>query len=179
MELIVIGLTGSISCYKILDLVSKMSQRGYTVQGVLTHGALQFIQPLSLEYLTGIPPVLPDIQQVNNPDHIGIADKTRLFLVAPATANIIGKLAHGIADDSLTTLALAIPIQVPRLLAPAMNHRMFSHPLVQQNLKILEETGWQIIPPGSGHLACGHEGEGRLAEPSQILEFIEKTLSFS
>ncbi len=171
---VLLGITGSIACFKAAKLTSLLSQNHWEVQVILTKHALQFIQPLTFEYLSGRVPVLPEIHPIRQEDHVALAEWCQVFLIAPATANILGKLAAAIADDMLSTIALAIPLEVPRFLAPAMNQRMYSHPLVQKNLKTLQEIGYSLIPPSSGPLACGHEGPGRMAEPEVILETLEK-----
>ena len=176
---ILLGVTGSIACFKAAKLTSLFSQRHWDVRVVLTKNALQFIQPLTFEYLSGHPVALPEISPCHQEDHIALAEWCEMFLIAPATANILGKLAAAIADDMLSTIALALPKETPKFLAPAMNQRMYTHPLVQKNLKTLQEIGYHLIPPSSGHLACGHEGKGRMAEPEEILKVLEQHIQAS
>jgi phosphopantothenoylcysteine decarboxylase/phosphopantothenate--cysteine ligase len=169
---IVLGVTGGIAAYKAAALTSKLAQAGAEVDVILTHSALQFIQPLTFQSLSHRP-VYTDKFQEPDPSviaHIELADKADLVLIAPATANIIGKMANGIADDMLTTTVLAT--KAPVMLAPAMNVNMYAHPAVTANLQRLSEYGYRFIEPGEGLLACGWVGKGRLAEPEEIVEAV-------
>lgn len=179
MARILLGVSGSIAAYKAVDLCSRLVQRGHEVVPVLTISAQKFVQPLSFSYVCRHNAVAPHFseQMDLSQDHIALADWTEVFLIAPATANIMGKLAGAIADDALSTLALAVDLQRPHFLAPAMNHRMFAHPLVQKNIEILRELGYEILEPQEGHLACGHQGPGRMMEPQDMVQRIEMMLS--
>ncbi|WP_286884345.1 bifunctional phosphopantothenoylcysteine decarboxylase/phosphopantothenate--cysteine ligase CoaBC [Aneurinibacillus sp. UBA3580] len=170
---IVIGVTGGIAIYKVADLCSKLTQRGADVWVLMTGSATRFVQPITFQALVRNP-VLTDTFQEPNPaviSHIDVADRADLFLVAPATANIIGKMANGIADDIVTTAYLAT--KAPVWIAPAMNVNMYGHPAVQNNMRRLTEYGYRFIEPAEGYLACGWTGKGRLAEPAHILGEIE------
>jgi phosphopantothenoylcysteine decarboxylase/phosphopantothenate--cysteine ligase len=163
---------GGIACYKAADLVRLLVQHGARVRVVMTQNAREFITPLTLQTLSGAP-VSTDtfnLTQESEIGHIRLADDADVVVVAPATANVIGKLAAGIADDLLTTVLIAT--RVPRLLAPAMNVHMFENPIVQDNLRRLRAVGYHVVGPASGDLACGYTGFGRLSEPEEILEEI-------
>ncbi len=159
---IVLGVTGSIAAYKAADLVSQLKKRGHEVHVVMTRDAQEFITPLTLQVLSRQPVTgnLYDEKQSWHPGHIELADKADLLVVAPATANVIARLAHGIADDSLGAIYLAT--LAPVLIAPAMNGKMWKHPATQANVAILKERGVHFIGPEEGMLACGYEGIGRL-----------------
>lgn len=176
---IVIGVTGGIAAYKACELVSLLSKRGATVQVVMTENATQFVHPLTFQTLSGRPVIhsLFQPQTVSKVEHVDLGVKADLIAIVPATANIIGKLAHGIADDFLTTLVLAAKGSV--LVAPAMNSRMYVHRVVQANLNELRALGYRIVAPATGTLACGEEGVGRLADPESILAEIEAVLAKS
>lgn len=170
---IVIGVTGGIAIYKIADLCSKLTQKGANVWVLMTESATRFVQPITFQSLVRNP-VLTDTFQEPNPNfisHIHVADMADLFLVAPATANTIGKMANGIADDIVTTTYLAT--KAPVWIAPAMNVNMYNHPAVQNNMGRLAGYGHRFIEPDEGYLACGWTGKGRLAEPFDILGEIE------
>lgn len=165
---IVIGVTGGIAIYKVADLCSKLTQQGADVWVLMTEAATRFIQPITFQALVRNP-VLTDTFQEPNPaviSHIDVADRADLFLVAPATANVIAKMAGGIADDIVTTACLAT--KAPVWVAPAMNVNMYGHPATQRNMAQLEAYGYRFIEPAEGYLACGWVGKGRLAEPSDI-----------
>ncbi|WNC12710.1 bifunctional phosphopantothenoylcysteine decarboxylase/phosphopantothenate--cysteine ligase CoaBC [Brevibacillus brevis] len=169
---IVLGVSGGIAAYKAAALTSKLTQAGAQVNVILTHNALQFVQPLTFQALSHQPVhtdtfTEPDAHVIS---HIELADKADLVLVAPATANIIGKMANGIADDMLTTTLLAT--KSPVMVAPAMNVNMYDHPAVQANMEKLAEYGYRFVEPGVGLLACGWIGKGRLAEPEEIVEAV-------
>lgn len=169
---IVVGMAGGIACYKAADLVRLLVQHGARVRALMTQNAREFITPLTLQTLSGAP-VSTDtfsLTQESEIGHIRLADDADVVVVAPATANVIGKLAAGIADDLLTTVLIAT--RVPRLLAPAMNVHMFENPIVQDNLRRLRAVGYHVVGPASGDLACGYTGFGRLSEPEEILEEI-------
>lgn len=170
---VVLGITGGIACYKSAALASKLVQRGYNVEVVMTENATQFITPHTFEALIHNR-VMVDTFDRNFPhqvEHVALADKADLLIVAPATANAIAKAAHGIADDMLTTTILAC--DCPKLIAPAMNTRMYDNPVTRDNLEILRKYGWQVIEPATGHLACGTSGKGKMPEPEDLLEAID------
>ncbi|MBO8162327.1 MAG: bifunctional phosphopantothenoylcysteine decarboxylase/phosphopantothenate--cysteine ligase CoaBC [Brevibacillus sp.] len=169
---IVLGVSGGIAAYKAAALTSKLTQLGAKVHVILTAHAQKFIQPLTFQALSHLP-VYVDTFAEPDPHtiaHIDLADRADLVLIAPATANVIGKLANGIADDMLTTTLLAT--QAPVLIAPAMNVNMYHHPAVTANMRRLAEYGYRFIEPGEGVLACGWIGKGRLAEPEDIAEAV-------
>jgi phosphopantothenoylcysteine decarboxylase / phosphopantothenate---cysteine ligase len=174
---ILIGITGGIAAYKVPFLVRILVNAGLDVRTVMTDAATKFVTPLTLATLSGNP-VLSDMwAEDDGPSvqHIEIADKSRLAVIAPATANIIGKFAAGIADDLLTTIFLAL--KCPVLICPSMNVNMFNNPMVQRNLRTLKDMGYHIMEPESGYLACGWSGEGRLPEPETIADKILSMLS--
>lgn len=174
---IVLGVTGGIAAYKAIALTSKLSQAGAIVQVILTEGAQQFVTPLSFQAISRQPVYLDTFDELDPKkiQHIDLADWADLFVIAPATANIIGKYANGIADDMLSTTLLATT--APVYIAPAMNVDMYQHPAVQNNLDILAKRGVQFVDPNEGYLACGYTGKGRLAEPEEIIAYLEKKLT--
>jgi len=169
MPMVVVGITGCIAAYKACELVRELQKRDVDVWAVMTANATRFVTPLTLETLTHHPVFTDQFLLGEGSDirHISLADSADLLLVAPATANTIGKLAQGIADDALSTLYTATT--APVLVAPAMNVNMFHHPAVLENLATLRSRGVGVIEPGSGYLACGWLGEGRLAETADIV----------
>lgn len=167
---IVLGVTGGIACFKAAALASMLVKQHANVQVIMTENATKFVTPLTFEQLTG-QKALTDTFDRNfqhSVEHIAVADRADLVLIAPATANIIAKLAHGLADDMLTTTVLAC--DCPKAIAPAMNTKMYENPVTQDNLATLRRYGWEVAEPASGHLACGTEGKGRLPEPEELLE---------
>jgi phosphopantothenoylcysteine decarboxylase / phosphopantothenate---cysteine ligase len=171
---IVLGVSGGIAAYKAAALTSKLTQAGALVHVILTEGALQFIQPLTFQALSHLP-VYTDTFTEPDPhviSHIDLADRADLVLIAPATANVIGKMANGIADDMLTTTVLAT--KAPVMVAPAMNVNMYNHPAVIANMDKLTAYGYRFVEPGVGLLACGWIGKGRLAEPEEIVEAVRQ-----
>jgi len=173
---ILVGVTGGIAAYKTAALVSRLVQAGAGVSVVMTEAATRFVGPLTFQTLTGRavyvnPFVAPETYRS---DHVALADLAEIVVVAPATANTIGKLAHGIADDLLSTLLLAV--DVPVLMAPAMNVRMWNHPAVAANVAAIGSRGVRFVGPGEGQLACGTSGKGRMAEPDDIFAQILATL---
>ena len=167
---IVLGVTGSIAAYKAADLTSRLTKQGANVNVVMTADALRFITPLAFKTLSRHPVVtdLYDEEEGWKPTHIGLADEADLLLIAPATANTIAKLAHGIADDALSCIALALNPQAKLFMAPAMNGKMWLHPATQQNVAVLKARGVEFIGPEEGMLSCGYEGLGRLWEVEKI-----------
>jgi phosphopantothenoylcysteine decarboxylase/phosphopantothenate--cysteine ligase len=173
---IILGVTGSIAAYKAADLASKLVKRGHAVHVVMTEAAARFITPLTLRTLSRNPVVSGVFDEAEGwkPGHIDLADRADLLLVAPATANAIAGLAHGLAHDALTEIALAT--EAPVLIAPAMNGKMWKHPATQANVALLHSRGVQFIGPEEGLLACGYEGLGRLWNVDEIVERAEKLL---
>ncbi len=175
---VVLGVTGGIACYKSAALASKLVQRGYNVEVVLTKNATEFIGPHTFEALTHNRAMTDTFDRnfQSHVEHVALADRADVLLVAPATANVIAKAAHGIADDMLTTTILAC--DCPKLIAPAMNTRMYENPVTQDNLEILRNYGWQVIEPASGHLACGAVGKGKMPEPEDLLEAVDHAVRY-
>ena len=169
---ILLGVTGGIAAYKAAALASALVKQHAWVEVVMTAHATQFIAPLTFEQLTGNRCMVDTFDRnfSHQVEHIALADRTDLVIIAPATANVCGKLAHGLADDMLTTTVLACTC--PKLIAPAMNTKMFENPVTQDNLELLRRYGWEVIPPASGRLACGAVGAGKLPEPEDILQHI-------
>jgi len=170
MKTIVLGVTGSIAAYKAADLTSRLVKRGYDLRVVMTRNAAEFVTPLTFQTLSRNPVTLSvfDEKESWHPGHIDLADRASLLLVAPATANVIAKLASGIADDALTSIALATA--APVLIAPAMNGKMWLHPATQENVGRLRARGVEFIGPEEGLLACGYEGIGRLWSIEEIAD---------
>lgn len=178
MKRILLGVTGSISAYKSADLANFLTKKGYQVDVVLTEHAAHFITPLTLQSLTKRP-IYQNVMSEVNPagiQHIDLAKQADLFIVAPASAHTIGKLAHGLADDLLSTVALALPNGTPKLIAPAMNTQMYQNLVVQKNLTLLTSYGYQEIVPRSALLACGDYGKGALATVETIIEAIDQQI---
>ncbi len=174
---VVLGVTGGIAAYKAASLCSKLVQAGAEVRVIMTQSAVQFITPLTFQTISRHD-VMVDIfdeKDASSVSHIDIADRADLFVVAPATANMLAKMTYGLADDMLSTTLLATT--APILVAPAMNVHMYEHAAVQHNMKILKERGVHFIDPNEGQLACGYVGKGRLAEPEQIFDRIQSLLS--
>ena len=166
---IIVGVTGSIAAYKAADLVSKLGKRGFEVHVVMTHGAQEFITPLTMQTLSKNPVVTSVFESGDwKPAHIDLADRAALLLIAPATANILAELAHGLAGNPLCEIALAT--LAPVLIAPAMNGKMWQHAATQQNVALLKSRGVEFIGPEDGMLACGYEGVGRLWSVDDIVE---------
>lgn len=170
MSLVALGVTGGIGAYKAVEVARGLQKRGHEVVALMTRSARRFVGPVTFEAITRRRVITDQWAPGMNADieHIALTTEIDLLLIAPATANIIAKLAHGIADDFLTSFVLAL--RKPILLAPAMNTNMFEHPAVQANLATLAARGVQFVDPGSGYLACGWIGKGRLAEPDEIAE---------
>jgi phosphopantothenoylcysteine decarboxylase len=175
---IVLGVTGSIAAHKAADLASQLTKQKCNVRVVMTTDAQRFITPLPFKTLSRHPVVtdLYDEEEGWKPTHIQLADEADLFLVAPATANVMAKMAHGIADDALTCIALALNPKAKILLAPAMNGKMWLHAATQQNVATLKSRGAEFIGPEAGMLSCGYEGIGRLWPVEKIAERALKLL---
>ena len=174
---VLLGVTGGIACYKSANLASALVKQGANVQVVMTKNATEFIGPHTFESLTGnrVSVDTFDRNYQFQVEHIALADQADLVLVAPATANVLAKLAHGLADDMLTTTILAC--NCPKIAAPAMNTKMYENPVTQDNLDILRKYGWEIVEPASGRLACGAVGRGKMPEPEDLLETVLHALS--
>ena len=176
---VLLGITGSIAAYKSADLASQLKKLGHDVYCVMTQDASQFITPLTLQTLSQHP-VTIDLFEAGEgdwrPSHLQLADTADLFVISPATANVLAKLAHGIADDALSTIALALRPEAKVLVAPAMNGKMWLHPATQANVKTLQSRGVEFIGPDKGLLACGYEGIGRLWNVDEIVKKIQKLL---
>jgi phosphopantothenoylcysteine decarboxylase/phosphopantothenate--cysteine ligase len=174
--LIALGVTGGIGAYKAVEVARGLQKRGHDVAAVMTRSARRFVGEVTFEAITRRPVITDQFARGANADieHIALATDIALLVIAPATANLLGKLANGIADDFLSTLYLAT--RAPVLVAPAMNTNMLEHPAVQRNLQTLEARGVRVVDPGDGFLACGWIGKGRLAEPETIVEAAERLL---
>ena len=174
---VLLGVTGSIAAYKIASLASALKKLHADVHVLMTQNATNFINPITFESLTGNK-CLVDTFDRNfqfQVEHVSIAKKADVVMIAPASANVIGKLAHGIADDMLTTTVMACKCK--KYISPAMNTNMFENPIVQDNLKTLEHYGYEVIQPASGYLACGDTGAGKMPEPETLLAYIEKEIA--
>ncbi len=172
---IVVALSGGIACYKTATLVSRLVQQGAEVRVLMTESATRFVGPLTLQSLSGKPVLSSIWQSDDNPDsqHIGVARWCDLMVIAPATANILAKLAHGLTDDMVSLIACALPSGTPLLLAPAMNADMWANPIVQKNVVTLNALDHvTMVGPESGWQACRTDGAGRMSEPEAILEAI-------
>lgn len=175
---VLLGVTGGIAAYKAAALTSALVKQHAAVEVVMTQNATQFIAPLTFEQLTGRKTIVDTFDRnfVHQVEHIALADRTDLVMIAPATANVCAKLAHGLADDMLTTTVLAC--RCPKLIAPAMNTNMYENQVTQDNLNTLRHYGWEVIEPASGRLACGAVGKGKLPEPEDLLQYILRELAF-
>ena len=174
---LVVGVSGGIACYKACEIVRLLVGAGARVRVIMTAGAQRFVTPLTLQTLSGqaVATDTFDLTQESDIGHIQLADSADAIVIAPATANLLGKLANGIADDLLTTVLLAA--RAPVVIAPAMNVHMWEHAAVQENLARLVTRGVRVVGPGSGPLACGYEGPGRLAEPAEVVEEVLRALA--
>ena len=174
---VVLGVTGSIAAYKIANLASMLVKLHADVNVIMTRNATNFINPITFETLTGNKCLIDTFDRnfQFNVEHVALAKRADIFMVAPASANVIGKIAHGIADDMLTTTIMAC--KCPKLISPAMNTNMFENPILQDNLKILEKYGYELIQPASGYLACGDAGAGKMPEPETLLQYILRTIA--
>ena len=174
---VVIGVSGGIAVYKTLDVVSRLRKLGVNVNVIMTKSATEFVTPLSFQSLSQNYVVCDMFEDPKTWDveHISLAKRADVFLIAPATANVIGKIANGIADDMLTTSVMATKAKV--LIAPAMNTNMYENPILQRNINTLKELGYNFVEPESGRLACGDTGKGKLASPETIVDEVVKLLS--
>src|SRR5580658_391484 len=174
---VALGVGGGVAAYKAAELARALMERGFTVQAILTPAAEEFVRPLTFAALTGRKVLTNLFSAASSEDtlasaieHIRVAEENQILVIAPATADLLAKLAHGLAGDFLTTMYLAFT--GPVVLAPAMNTNMWNHPATRENLRILRERGHVVIEPGDGILACGMVGPGRLAEPEEIAEIV-------
>ena len=174
---VLLGVTGGIAAYKTAAMASALVKLHAAVEVVMTKNATQFITPLTFEELTGRRVMVDTFDRnfTHQVEHISLAQRTDLMIIAPATANVCAKLAHGLADDMLTTTALAC--KCPKLIAPAMNTNMYENPVTQDNLAALRRYGWEVIEPASGRLACGAVGKGKLPEPEALIPYILRLLA--
>lgn len=173
---VVLGVSGGIAAYKAAYLTSLLKKRGYDVHVILTSSAQEFVTPLTFETLSGNEAITDTFKRTDEYDvkHVSLAKKADMFIVAPATANILGKIASGIADDMLTTTLLAA--ECPVVFAPAMNTAMYEDPAVQDNIAVLKNRGYYVMDAGEGALACGDKGTGRMKEPEEIADYAENVL---
>ena len=173
---IVIGMTGGIACYKVCELITHLAREGANVEVVMTKNATEFITPLTIETLSKHKVITDMFEKKSHVEveHISIARKADLIVVVPATANIIGKVANGIADDMLSTTIMATPAKV--VFAPAMNNEMYNNAIVQDNIAKLKGYGYYFINPIEGNLACGYKAVGKLASKNTIIENIDNLL---
>ena len=174
---VLLGVTGGIAAYKAAALASALVKQHAAVEVVMTKNATEFVTPLTFEQLTGRRTMVDTFDRnfSHQVEHISLAERTDLVIIAPATANVCAKLAHGLADDMLTTTVLAC--RCPKLIAPAMNTNMYENPVTRDNLEILRRYGWDVIEPASGRLACGAVGKGKMPEPEDLLQHILKYLA--
>ena len=175
---VLLGVTGGIAAFKAASVASGLVKKGYNVETILTEHAQEFITPLTFEAITHTRCNTGMFERnfKFEVEHIALAKKADVVLIAPATANVIAKLAHGIADDMLSTTVLACTC--PKIIAPAMNTAMLANPVTQDNLKILASYGWTVIPSAEGYLACGDTGSGKLPEPSVLIDYVEQAAAF-
>ena len=175
---VLLGVSGGIAAYKAACLCSALVKLHANVEVIMTEHATEFISPLTFEQLTGRRTMVNTFDRnfSHQVEHISLANRTDLVIVAPATANVCAKLAHGLADDMLTTTILACTCK--KLIAPAMNTHMYENPVTQDNLEILRKYGWEIIEPAAGRLACGAVGKGKLPEPELLVKYVLKELAF-
>jgi phosphopantothenoylcysteine decarboxylase/phosphopantothenoylcysteine decarboxylase/phosphopantothenate--cysteine ligase len=174
---ILLGVTGSIAAYKAADLANNLTKKGHAVTVLMTKNATEFVSPLTFQTLTKHAVYTNSFEKISDFDveHVGLAKAADLLLIAPATANVIGKLAAGIADDMLTTVAMAVRDK-PIVICPAMNTAMYENPIVQGNIRKLTDLGYRFVEPREAVLACGDLGKGALADTEIILEYVENVL---
>ncbi len=175
---VILGITGGIACYKAAELTSLLVKQHADVNVIMTKGATEFMSPLTFEALTGNKVHTDVFDECSGTEipHISLSGKADALIIAPATANVIAKLAHGLADDMLTSTALAA--ECPKIIAPAMNTRMYENPVTQDNIETLKKYGWNVITPDSGRLACGDTGKGKLPSPEKLLEGVINEIAF-
>ena len=178
MARVILGVSASVAIHRALDVASELKKGGHDVTALMTSSATKLVAPLQFQAITGRR-VFHDLFEGADDDaydHLNPAREGDLLVCAPATADLLGRLAHGLADDMVSTTALAFPQDKPRLLAPAMNWRMWANPLVQRNVAALTEANWRIIGPAEGDLACGEQGRGRLATVDEIVDAVTSAL---
>lgn len=173
---IIFGMSGSIACYKACGLISALKKRGFDIRVVMTKNALQFVGPATIEGLTHHSPITDLFESETALEHIRLPEWADLTIICPASANVINKMSAGIADDALTSLFLAHVIGKPFLIAPAMNDRMYRHPITQESLRKLSTIGVRVLPTAVGMQACGTEGSGRLLEPEELERHVLQAL---
>jgi len=178
-KIIALGVTGSIAAHRAIDLTSEFTKLGYQVHVIMTEEARKFVTPLAFKTLSRNPVItsLHDEEEGWKPAHIELADKADAILIAPCSAQTIARLAWGFADDPLSAVALALEPHITRIIAPAMNGKMWLNSLTQDNVRRLKDHGWQFIGPASGMLSCGYEGIGRLWETQGIVETTHRWLN--
>ena len=178
MSRILLAAGASAALHKSCDLASRLAQEGHAVRVILTPRAARLLHPQLFEALTGEPAWVDEFGEARRSgmDHIALAQWAELFVVAPLSAGLASRLALGLADDLVTTVALALAPEVPRVLCPAMNPNMLASPPIERNLATLAADGWRVVEPGAGRLACGVEGKGRMAEPEAIVAFLQEVL---
>lgn len=179
-KVILIGITGGIAAYKVCSLINILKKEGYEIKVIMTKAATKFVTPLTFQTLTNSP-VYSDIFKIIdkvNVEHISLADWCDVFVLAPATANTIGKISIGIADNLLTSVIMALPEKIPVIIVPAMNVHMWENPILQKNIDNLKrhKNKYIFVNPQKGMLACGYEGEGKIAELEKIVRVIKKVL---
>ncbi len=174
---VLLGVSGGIAAYKSASLASKLVKAGAEVRVIMTENARNFINPITLESLTGHKCIVDTFDRnfEFKVEHVALAKKADVIMIAPATANVMAKLAHGMADDMLTTTVLAS--NAPKIIAPAMNTAMYENPLTQHNMELLSKYGFEVITPASGYLACGDTGAGKMPEPEELYEYILKAIA--
>lgn len=179
MSRVLVGVGASAACFKAVAVCSALTQQGHSVQAVLTRHAARLVTPLQFSAVTGVKALCDEWEPADpsGMDHISLARAADLLLVCPASAGLIGSLAHGLAGDLLGSLALALEAGKPRLLAPAMNPEMWAHPAVRRNAATLRGDGWTIIGPADGPTACGERGAGRMSEPDEICAAVRAALA--
>jgi phosphopantothenoylcysteine decarboxylase / phosphopantothenate---cysteine ligase len=179
MARIVLGAGASVAIYKACDLASKLTQAGHEVRAVLTTRAAKLVSPQLFEAVTGQPASVDEFapERHGSMEHIDLSSWAELLLVAPCSAGLLARLALGLADELVGTVALALPAATPRLIAPAMNPNMLAAPAIRRHLETLRGDGWKVIEPGEGHMACGVAGKGRLPEPAELLRAVETALA--
>jgi len=177
---ILVGITGGIAAYKVCSLINMFFKEGADIKVVMTPAATEFVSSLTFQTLTNHAVYVDMFEIINKEEveHISLANWADIMLIAPATANTIGKIAHGIADNLLTTIVMALPVETTVVMAPAMNSRMWDNPIMQKNVEILKEqkNKYIFVPPREGILACRYEGKGKIAENEDILVVVKKTL---
>ncbi len=179
MANILLGASASVALYKACDLASQLTQAGHKVRAVLTPRAAELVSPQLFEAVTGEPAYSDEFGAHRRAamDHIEISQWAQCLVIAPCSADLVGRLALGLGDDLLTTAALALPSGIPKLVCPAMNPNMLAQPAVQRNLGQLREDGYDVLEPDEGHMACGTEGKGRLPSPERIASWVAARLS--